>query len=81
MKFCYNDSFPIKKIKKGYKNRLPWLTDELKQSINYKNKLYVKSVKHNTAFNKIQYNEFKSSLQQQMKKREKEYYNMQITKK
>ena len=81
IKSCFNKSFPITKIRKGYRNRLPWLTEDLKRAIARKNKLYVKSLKHDTAFNKLEYSQFKSSLQQQMKKREKEYYNDLIEKK
>ena len=44
------------------------------------NKLYVKSIKHDTAFNKLEYSKFKSSLQRQIKIREKEYYNELIEK-
>ena len=80
MKLCFNKSFPVKRFKKGYNNRLPWLTDELKDSIKYKNNLYVKTVKHNTALNKMKYNEFKALLQQKIKQREKDYYNEQIEK-
>ena len=80
IKRCYDKAFPIQKIKKGYNNRLPWLTDELKQSIKYKNKLYVKAKKHDTVFNKINYNDFKYSLQCQMKQKEKEYYNDMVIK-
>ena len=75
MKYHFDKSFPLKRMRKGYKNKLPWLTDDLRKSIKYKNKLYVKSIKHDTAFNKMHYHDFKSSLQQQLKNREKEYYN------
>ena len=80
MKYQFDKSFPLKRIRKGYKNKLPWLTDDLRNSINHKNKLYVKSKKHDTAFNKIQYHEYKSSLQQQLKNTEKQYYNDLIEK-
>ena len=36
----YDNSFPMKKIKIKYKNKLPWLSDGLKTSIKKKNNLY-----------------------------------------
>ena len=36
----YENYFPIKSVKVGYKNNKPWLTDGLKKSIKLKNKLY-----------------------------------------
>ena len=40
--FCaiYEASFPLKTIKINYRNRKPWLTEDLKKSIKLKNKLY-----------------------------------------
>merc|ERR1712208_262115 len=55
IKDIYNRSFPLKKIKVKYKNRIPWLTEALKTSIKMKNKLYVKAKRHDTAFNKTTY--------------------------
>ena len=40
-KNIYNKSFPLKKVKKQYRNRIPWLSVELKKSIKLKNKLYM----------------------------------------
>ena len=36
LKDIFNKSFPIKKVKKRYRNRLPWLTDGLRKSIKHK---------------------------------------------
>ena len=36
----YEDCFPYKTVKVGYKNRKPWLTDSLKKCIKRKNNLY-----------------------------------------
>ena len=41
----YNDSFPIKITKVGYKTRKGWLSEELKKGIKIKNRLYRKSKK------------------------------------
>ena len=50
----------------------------MKNSIKFKNKLYVKSLKHDTVLNKIQYKEFKLSLKKLMTQREKDYFNEMI---
>ena len=58
----YNKHFPLKKIKIGYKTRKPWLTSGLKNSINTKNKLYIKSVKYPSTINKHSYKKYKNKL-------------------
>ena len=80
MKNCFNQSFPVQKVKRNYKNRIPWLTDELKASIKTKNKLYVKSKKHDTAYNKAVYKNYRCNLDKLLKKQEKDFYNDLITK-
>ena len=51
----YNKHFPKKKMNKKYNNRKMWLTELLKNAIKTKNKLYLKSLKIDTAANEIQY--------------------------
>ena len=51
MKSIHHKSFPIIKVKKRYRNRIPWLTPGLRESIEQKNKLYRISSKHPTAYN------------------------------
>ena len=43
-KSMYDKAFPVIKVKFKYNNRKPWLSDELKDSIKLKNKLYKKSI-------------------------------------
>ena len=74
IKEIYNKSFPVTRIKIGYKNRLPWLSEALKVSIKTKNKLYAKCKRHNTAFNKSRYLEYKYALEKLIEKSEKRYY-------
>ena len=50
-KSIYNEAFPVMKTKKKYRNRLPWLTAGLKESIKRKNKVYRISLKHRTSYN------------------------------
>ena len=75
IKCCYNQSFPLQKVRRKYNNRIPWLTEGLKTAIKKKNKLYVKSKKHDTAYNKMVYGNYKSSLDRLLKAQEKDYYN------
>ena len=57
-----------------YRNRLPWLTQGLKNAIKHKNKLYKISMKYDTSFNKITYTQYKNKLTTKLRKTEKEYY-------
>ena len=70
----YNKAFPVTKVKKRYKNRLPWLTPGLKTSIKYKNRWYKTQVQHPTVQNKCNYRQYRNKLQYLMKCEEKIYY-------
>ena len=74
----FNKSFPIIPVKKGYKNRLPWLTKGLKTSIKTKNKLYKMQLKYPSAFNTKKYNIYKNLLTSQIKKAKRSYYQSLI---
>ena len=52
--------FPVIKVTKRYRNRLPWLTPGLKESIKHKNKLSKISRKHPTAYDKMMYKDFRN---------------------
>ena len=71
----YNKHFPKVSIKKTYSNRMPWLSDGLKNSIRHKNRLNVKCKKVKSAFNEELYKTYKRILQQLMKVAEKHYYH------
>ena len=62
LKPIYNESFPVMKTKRKYRNRLPWLTSGLKESIRHKNKLFRISLKHPTPYNNTLYREHKDML-------------------
>ena len=70
----YNRCFPRTRVRKKYNNRKPWLSEALKNSIRYKNKLYQKYKKIKSAFNEDTYKAYKSKLQNLMKVAEKKYY-------
>ena len=77
-KSIYNESFPVIKTKRKYRNRLPWLTAGLKESIKRKNKLYRISIKHPTSYNKTLYREYRNKLKTLIKNEEKKYYQSLI---
>ena len=66
--------FPIKNVKIGYRNRKSWLTPGLKQSIKYKNKLYVKYRKQPNSENCKVYKTYKTLLCKILKKYERDHY-------
>ena len=72
-KSIYNESFPVMKTKRKYRNRLPWLTSGLKESIRRKNKLFRISLKHPTSYNNTLYREYKNMLRNLLKIEEKKY--------
>ena len=75
VKILYDKAFPLVKLKIGYYNKLPWLSQSLKISIKIKNKLHKKYRKHSTVCNKKEYQLYKSTLERLMKIQEKQYYN------
>ena len=75
----YNKCFPVKRVKRGYKNRIPWLTDELKMLINIKNKLYVKSEKDPTGNIKEKYCAHKCKLNRLLRDAERNHYEELFT--
>ena len=77
-KTIYDGSFPLSRVKMRYRNRLPWLTEGLKRSIKYKNKLYQISIKHPTSYNISKYKDYKNKLSSILKKEEKLYYQPEI---
>ena len=77
-KSVYDKSFPIIRVKKQYRNRLPWLTTGLKESIKRKNKLSQLSLRHPTVYNVTQYKRYRNMVTKLLKQQEKEYYQSQI---
>jgi hypothetical protein len=75
-KYCtlFNKNFPIKKIKKGYKNRKPWLSESIKNAIIKKNKLYVQTKRDPSNINISNYKNYKSNLNRVLRYLERNYY-------
>ena len=78
IKSCYNQAFPLIRCKRKRYCNSPWMTDGLRTSINTKNKLYKKSLKHPTAFNKTEYSKYRNKLNSLIKKQQKKYYGCLI---
>ena len=76
LKAFFQDAFPVIRVKKRYRNRLPWLTEGLKNAIKHKNKLYKISMKYETSFNKNCYTQYKNKLTTILRRQEKEYYKL-----
>ena len=71
-KSIYNETFPVLKTRRKYRNRLPWLTADLKESIKHKNKLrYRISLKHRTSYSITLYREYRNKLNVLLKMEEK----------
>ena len=74
MKSIYDKSFPMIKVKKRYRNRIPRLTPGLRESIKQKNKLYMISLKHPTAYNETLNKQYRNIITKLLIFEEKQYY-------
>lgn len=74
-KTCFDNCFPPTRIKIGYKNRLHWLTEDLKRSIKRKNALYCKFLKSKSSPDKEVYSDYKRSLRAALRRAEKAHYD------
>ena len=70
--------FPKITVNGTYRNRLPWLTDALRQSIRQKNKLYKLSIKKPVLTNKLTYRTYRNKLTHLLKRAEKIHYQQQF---
>ena len=69
----HNKCFPMQKIKLGYKTRKPWLTQELKNVIKIKNKLFYKS--KTDPDKELIYKKFRNSVNKKLHKAERDHYH------
>ena len=70
-----NKYFPKVRMKKGYSNRKPWLSEALRNCIKCKNKLYHVYKKVPSAKNEMCYKKYKNKLTHILLKAEKQYYH------
>ena len=61
-------------MNKKYNTRKMWLTELLKDAIKTKNKLYLKSIKINTAANEIQYKKYRNKLNHILRCAERKHF-------
>lgn len=71
----FQKTIPIKIIKPKQLNHKPWLTDELKDKIKKKNKLYKHIKVHGDPVHMKEYKQIKNKLNNLLKQEEKRYYN------
>jgi hypothetical protein len=70
----YNECFPIRIGKLGYKSRKPWLGLALKNSIKRNNKLYYLFKRYPSEENELRYKQYKKLLNRCIKEAEREHY-------
>ena len=71
-----NLCFPIKKCKKLYHNKKPWLTSAFKQSIKTENKLYISRNKVDDTEKKVAfYKNYRNKLNHLLRSAERKYYH------
>ena len=75
-KICnaFHSSFPLKNIKKHYKERLPWISADVKKLIRQKNKAYLKSIKHPTLQNITHYKKLRNMVNYKLRKEKRQYF-------
>ena len=74
----YNDCFPLRTVKSGYKTRKPWLSKGLKKSIERKNKLYHRKQKTKNPEHEIIYKKYHNKLNKLMSIVEREYHEHRL---
>ena len=74
----FKECFPIETIKINYKNRNPWITQNLKSEIKVRDKLFIQSRKHPTQENKDKYKQYKNMNLSKQRKAERDYYREQF---
>ena len=70
----HDEYFPKVKIRKKYSNRKPWLSESLRNSIKFKNKLYHNLKRISCVRNEMRYKAYKNQLSRLLKAAEKSYY-------
>ena len=73
-KSAYDDSFPIKRSKNNYLNKLPWLTLGLKESVRIKNKLFIIYKRESSPDNLNAYKQYKCMLNRLLRNAKRDYF-------
>ena len=74
-KRCFDTCFPLIKVKLGYRDRKPWLSTGLKESIKKKNKLFRKFLKTKSKTDKNKYLDYKRMLRVLLRRAERDHYD------
>ena len=77
---AFQTCFPLRKVKTGYCNKLPWITPGLKKSIQKKHSLYAKYLKNSSRYNETIYKKYKNKLNHIMRSTERQYYQNELKK-
>jgi hypothetical protein len=72
--YAHNHAFPLTKVKKGYKNRKPWLSESIKKSINRKNNMFISLRKKYSKDKELYYKQYKIRLNKIIKCAERQFY-------
>lgn len=70
----YDECFPLKRVKIGYRNRKPWLTEALKKSIKHKNKLFKRKNKSGYPEHEVDYKRYRNCLNKLLHNAERDHY-------
>ena len=73
-KKSFDECFPVRTIKFGYKNRKSWLSEGVKKAIIHKNKLYFRFRKTPTPENQKIYKAYKNKLNSLIRRLDIQYY-------
>lgn len=74
------ECFPLRTIKPGYKTRKPWLTEELKDSIKIKNRLFRRQKESTNPEHEVYYKKYRNRLNGKLHQAEKDHYDKPIKK-
>ena len=75
----YDECFPIKIYKPGYKTRKPWLSEGLKKSIKVKNRLYRKQKKSMKPEHETYYKKYRNKLNKVITDAERKHYDQLLS--
>ena len=70
----YDECFPLRTLKYGYKTRKPWLSEGLKKSIQRKNQLVYRKPKSNKPEDELLYKDYRNELNKLMYVAERDYH-------
>ena len=71
----YSEYFPVKNVKVGYKTKKPWLSEVLKNSIKFKNKLFLRQKNSGNPELEQKYKIYRNKLTSLLKQVERSHYD------